>query len=215
VKNSFHRRRLQGRYSAIGRVRPSVSTVVFLDQLTFDIIHVYSSLPAIESQGHRSRSLVRLSKDGNAVGLISILDRGQFVFQSSTSDWRTNVTCHGGIASGSQLAGRQSPGRPPSHSRNASDITRSTGVTTCARQTTTIGPPISPRPLPGRPGRSGEPGGGRSVGRSAAVSATAGGRSPQNLLGLACSVSPNICSPDICPPVWVYSYRVRGFWLGY
>jgi len=75
--------------------------LLFLDQLTFDIIHVYGSLPAIESQGHRSRSLVRLSKDGNAVGLISILDRGQFVFQSSTSDWRTNVTCHGGIVSGS------------------------------------------------------------------------------------------------------------------
>ena len=80
MKNSFHRRRLQGRYSAIGRVRPF--PLLFLDQLTFDIIHVYGSLPAIESQGHRSRSLVRLSKDGNAVGLISILDRGQFVFQS-------------------------------------------------------------------------------------------------------------------------------------
>ena len=40
--------------------------------------HAHSS-PSIESQGHRSRSRVRVivSKNGNAVGLTSILDRGQ------------------------------------------------------------------------------------------------------------------------------------------
>jgi len=45
--------------------------------------HDHSS-PEIERQGYRSNSRVKVrvtvSKDGRAVGLTSILDRGQFVF---------------------------------------------------------------------------------------------------------------------------------------
>jgi len=68
--------------AAIGRVRPSVcfhSTFKTNNRrLTLIFARVLVVTSESKSQDRRSRSRVR--KDGNAVGLTSILDRGQFVF---------------------------------------------------------------------------------------------------------------------------------------
>jgi len=64
-----------------GRVKRSVVSVrlfplYLLHQLTFDFgtLHVYGSVAALWGL----KEQVRVSKDGNAVGLTSILDRGSF-----------------------------------------------------------------------------------------------------------------------------------------
>ena len=60
----------------------SVSTLA-LNRLTFDINSAkgqYHSSPCIESEDDRPMATVDVSKDDNAVGLTSILHRGQFVF---------------------------------------------------------------------------------------------------------------------------------------
>jgi len=69
------------------KYKPTAILLVFtLNQLTLILIRVcmghYHSSRGQKNQHHRSdlRVSVRVSKDGNAVGLTSILDRGQFVF---------------------------------------------------------------------------------------------------------------------------------------
>ena len=73
--------------TAIGRVRPLVclfssnphnSTMGIIMHACLHVVHGHSSL-GIESQGHKPRSRVKVSMDGNAVSLTSILDRAQFV----------------------------------------------------------------------------------------------------------------------------------------
>ena len=62
-----------------GQVLHSVVSVRLLNRLLTLIymctVHDNSS-PEINSQGYRSRSRIRANKDGNIVGLITILDRG-------------------------------------------------------------------------------------------------------------------------------------------